>query len=152
MMSLPKCVKESSPFGEFLYDMATLGVLPVKREGQRYALIAARSNPRWWLVPLDNRRATASGLEMLQPVNLATILAKAGARTIAQFGLHWFLGKGIMRLSGLPDLGDIFGGSAAHMSFFTGTDGPHQKTTMQIMDGAGSILGYAKMSRKSHLL
>jgi len=151
MISLPKCVRESSPFGEFLDDMETLGVLPVGSEGQRYAVIAARTNQRWWLVPLDNRRATAAGFEMLQPVSLAAKLAKVGARTIAQFGPRWLLGQNIVRLSGLPDLGNVFGGGAAHMSFFTGTDGPHRKTAIQVMDADGTILGYAKLSREKHV-
>ena len=37
------------------------------------------------------------------------------------------------------------------MAFFTGTDGPHRKTTIQLMDNDGAILGYCKMSRKSHI-
>ena len=131
--------------------MAALGVIPVGHEGQRYAVVAARSNPRWWLLPLDNRRATATGLEMLQPVTPAARLAKAGARTIARFGPHVLLGKGNLRLSGLPDLGEAFNGRAAHVAYFTGTDGPHRKTAMQVMDKDGAILGYAKMSRASYV-
>ena len=148
---IPKYVTQSLPFGEFLGDMAALGVISVGHEGQRYAVIAARSNQRWWLLPLDNRRATATGLEMLQPVTPAARLAKAGARTIARFGPHVLLGKGNLRLSGLPDLGEAFNGRVAHVAYFTGTDGPHRKTAMQVMDARGTILGYAKLSRNSHV-
>lgn len=151
MTALTTHITGAAPFAAFIEDMASVGVLPVNSGGQLYAVIAARSNPRWWLMPLDNRRAATAGLEMMQPVTPAARLAKAGARAIARFGPHALLGKDSLRLSGLPDLGEAFDGRAAHMACFTGTDGPHRKTAMQVMDSDGAILGYAKMSRKAHV-
>ncbi len=131
--------------------MEVFDVVSVDEGGQCYAVIAARSNARWWLIPLGNSRAAAAGLEMLQPISLPAKIAKIMALIITKFGSQCLLGKGILRLSGLPNLGETFSGRMAYMSFFTGTDGPHRKTTMQFMDSGGVILGYCKMSRKSHI-
>lgn len=128
-----------------------LGVRPVTERGRRFAVIAARSNPRWWLVPLDNRRATVAGLQMLQPVTLSARLSKAGGMAIARFGPHTLLSRDLLRLSGLPDLSEAFSGRAEHVAYFTGTDGPHRKSALQVMDSEGAILGYAKLSRMPHV-
>ena len=151
MRTLANDIMCAHPFAAFLEDMSELGMKPAEQGGRRYAVIAARSNPRWWLLPLDNREAAAAGLEMLQPVTRVAKVAKAVARALARFGPHHFLGHGHFRLSGLPDLAGAFDGRAAHVAAFTGTDGPHRKSTLQIMDASGAILGYAKMSRAPHL-
>lgn len=151
MKPLSNDIRRALPFAAFLKDLACIGVEPVAQGGQRYAVIAARSNLRWWLLPLDSCPAAAAGLDMLQPVTRAAKLAKTAARGLALFGPHALLGCGHLRLSRLPDLDETFDGRATHMSFFTGTDGPHRKTSMQIMDINGAILGYAKMSRALHL-
>ena len=151
MKPLSDDIRYALPFAAFLNDLGCLGVEPVAQGGQRYAVIAARSNLRWWLLPLDSRPAAAAGLDMLQPVTRATKLAKTAARGLALLGPHALLGCGHLRLSHLPDLDETFDRRATHMSFFTGTDGPHRKTSMQIMDIDGAILGYAKMSRALHL-
>ena len=151
MKPLSNDIRRALPFTAFLKDLACIGVEPVAQGGQRYAVIAARSNLRWWLLPLDSRPAAAAGLDMLQPVTRTAKLAKTAARGLALFGPHALLGCGHLRLSRLPDLDETFDGRATHMSFFTGTDGPHRKTSMQIMDIDGAILGYAKMSRALHL-
>ena len=151
MKPLSDDIMYALPFAAFLNDLGCLGVEPVAQGGQRYAVIAARSNLRWWLLPLDSRPAAAAGLDMLQPATRAAKLAKTAARGLALLGPHALLGCGHLRLSRLPDLDETFDGRATHMSFFTGTDGPHRKTSMQIMDIDGAILGYAKMSRALHL-
>jgi hypothetical protein len=154
MRPLPDDIRDAAPFRAFLEDMAALGVTQVAGGGVPFAVVAARSNPRWWLLPLDNRRVAAMGLEMLQPMTHMAQLAKIGARTLAQFGQQRFLGRGQICLAGLtdqPDLQDAFGGKAAHIACFTGTDGPHRKTALQIMDSAGTILGYAKLTRVSRV-
>jgi len=138
-------------FSDFLADISALGVVPVDRGGLRYALTAARSNPRWWLLPLDSRRAAAAGLEMLQPVTTAATLAKTVARGLARFGPHGLLGGARFRLSGWPDLDGAFEGRIAHVAYFTGTHGPHRKTALQVMNVDGKILGYAKLSRADHV-
>lgn len=139
------------PFRAFLADMAALGITPVTRGGRVYAVIAARSNLRWWLLPLDNRRAAAAGLEMLQPISTAAMVAKTGARILARCGPKGLLGQRQVRLSGVPDMADSFGTEDIHLAYFTGTNGPHRKTTLQVMDNDGVTLGYAKMSRMPHI-
>ncbi|MBS0124929.1 aminoglycoside phosphotransferase family protein [Thetidibacter halocola] len=151
MRSLGDDILQAGPFRAFLGDMAALGVTPVASGGQAFAVVAARSNPRWWLLPLDSRRATAAGLEMLQPVTTAAGLAKVAMRGLARVGPLGMLGRGQVRLSGLPDLSGAFDGQAAHMACFTGTEGPHRKTALQVMDKTGGILGYAKLSRAAHV-
>lgn len=146
MRPLPEDIRGARPFRAFLGDMAALGVTPVAAGGLPYAVVAARSNPRWWLLPLDNRRAAAAGLEMLQPVTRAAQLAKAAARGIARAGPLGWLGRGQLRLSGLPDLAGALDGRAAHVACFTGTEGPHRKTALQIMTADGEIVGYAKVT------
>lgn len=155
MNALPENIRSAPPFAAFLADMAALGVTPVETGGRRHAVVAARSNPRWWLPPLDNRRAAAAGLDMLQPVTPAAKAAKLVMRGLARFGPHRFLGRGYLRLSGLPEIDGAFvgafNGRAAHIACFTGTDGPHRKTALQVMDEKGAILGYAKLSRAGHV-
>ena len=149
--SLPKLIRKSVSFGEFLSDIAMFDVIKVDEGGQCYAVIAARSNARWWLIPLGNSRAAVAGFGMLQPISLWAKLAKLMALIITKYAPHYSFGIGILRLSDLPHLGEAFYGRIASMAFFTGTDGPHRKTTIQLMDNDGAILGYCKMSRKSHI-
>ena len=151
MKNVPDEILKTEPFSAFLADLATLGVTPVARGGRSYAVIAARSNARWWLLPLQNRHAAAAGLEMLQPVTKAAVLAKAVARGLARFGPHRALGIGHLRLSGMPDLAETLNQRITHVAYFTGTDGPHRKTALQLMDERGAILGYAKLSREPHI-
>lgn len=151
MTFLPDDILKSPPFQAFLADMATLGVTPVAEGGRAYAVIAARSNARWWFLPLEDRRAAAAGLELMHPITRAAKAAKITARVVAQLGLCRFLGKGQMRLSCLPELTRAFGSEASHLAYFTGTDGPHRKTTVQVMKADGTILGYCKLSRKKHV-
>ncbi len=151
MRRLPEEIREAQPFCAFLADLAALGVVPVSEGGLRYAVIAARSNPRWWLLPLEDGRSAAAGLEMLQPVTMTARLAKIVARGLAHLGPHRILGRGQLCLSGLPDVGNVFSHEQLHIAYFTGTDGPHRKTVLQLMDESGAILGYAKLSRAPHV-
>lgn len=151
MRPLPPDIYQTPPFRAFLSDIERLGVTAVSEGGTPYAVIAARSNPRWWLLPLDNRSTTVSGLDMLHPVSLAAKVAKIGARVMAQFGPHRLVGKWQIRLSGQPDLGTSFDIKDLHFAYFTGTEGPHRKTALQIMEKDGVIRGFAKMSRATHI-
>lgn len=138
---------DAQPFAAFLADIAAVGVYPVASGGDKFVVIGARSNARWWLVPLSNRRATAAGLDMLQPSNWQAALAKRVARLIARIGPRFALGPEHLRLSDAPVLVDIFGQAGLCCAYFTGTDGPHRKTAVQIMTASGKIVGYAKITR-----
>jgi hypothetical protein len=88
---------------------------------------------------------------MLQPVSWMARLAKILAGWVAKFGPRYFLGKGQIRLSGLPNFGDAFAGLEENVACFTGTEGPHRKTALQVLDKDSAILGYAKLSREIHV-
>lgn len=139
-------ITTTAPFEAFLDDIESIGVRPTTIGGHLYAVVAARSNLRWWLLPLEGGGSTSAGLEMLQPVTMIAALAKSWVQTMARFGLTQFVGKHL-RLRGTPDLGTDFGGRATTFAYFTGTCGPHRKTSIQIMDVQGRIVGYAKISR-----
>ncbi len=151
MTHLPDEILKKESFQAFLADIRALGVEQVAVGGQRYAIVSARSNLRWWLIPLEESCAAAAGFEMLQPVTRSASAAKILARCLARFGLYRFLRPHQFRVSGLPDILGAFDGRAAHVAYFTGTDGPHRKTAMQVMDSKGEILGYGKFSRASHV-
>lgn len=138
-------------FTAFLADLRLLGVVPRESGGLRYALLAARSNQRWWLVPLQSPAAAATGLEMFQPVSITARLAKVFTRRIAQMGLLGTLSRDQIALSNLPTPRAWFPEGTAHCAYFTGTDGPHRKTAIQFMDPRGAILGFAKLSREDHV-
>lgn len=137
------------PFAAFLQDIRGLGVRPVGRSdpGCDYAIVAARSNPRWWLLPLSHRRATAAGLAMLQPMTRSAALVKSGLSALAQSGTARLFWRHRIRLGGFLDLPGAPGGMTPSHAYFTGTDGPHRKTSVQIADAKGRIAGYAKITR-----
>lgn len=151
MKLLPKDIFEAPPFQAFLADIAALGVTPVLENGELFTVIAARSNPRWWLLPLDARKAYISGLEMQQPITVAAKIAKAVARGLARYAPIHLYSRYHLRLSGQVDLNGTFEQSNIKIAYFTGTDGPHRKTSIQIMDQNGKILGYGKLSRAEHI-
>jgi len=146
---LLKNIFQAQSFQAFLADMEALDVTPVKKGGRAYALIAARSNLRWWLLPLESGRVAAAGLEMMQPVNRMAKITKIVLQLSLLFGINPYIAK--LRFSDIPDLSETFGPKAIHVAYFTGTDGPHRKTTMQIMNADGKILGYGKLSRMKYI-
>lgn len=111
-----------------------------------YSVIGGRSNPRWWLIPLCNRHVTVSGLAMFQPVSPVARLLKGAAVTAGRLGLSPFTATTTVHISGNSRLAAFFNEAAPHYAFFTGTDSPHRKAAVQIMDGSGAIRGFAKVS------
>lgn len=143
--------QEDTCLKEFILDLACLSIVPRSEGGADYAVIEARSNARWWLIPLEDRRLAMAGLEMLQPISRGARIAKASARMLAKLGLQRSLRKVRIRLSDLSELSSFFDVQELRFAFFTGTAGPHRKTAVQIMDDRGKILGYAKLSRNEFL-
>jgi Phosphotransferase enzyme family len=139
---------QSEAFGEFLGDLATLGVVPVSGGGRPYGLLKARSNDRWWVIPTGGGRSSAAAMAMFQPVSLAASLVKLGMQAAARLGFSrgWSVGR--LSFAGLPDLPGEVPNGFAHCAYFTGTSGPHRKTAIQLMARDGGILGYAKVSRR----
>lgn len=151
MSSLHNHILRNQPFVEFLGDIAALGVVPVTREGQRFSVISARSNPRWWLLPINDRHSFTSGLEMLHPVTTTARIAKSAARIWAWCGPMNYMTRNKILLSGSPVLCGVFDENVTSIAYFTGTDGPHRKTAFQIMGRNGRIMGYGKVSRANHV-
>lgn len=132
-------VSEIECQGIRITEVPTIGALP-------YAVIGGRSNARWWLVPLHDRRAAASGLAMFQPLVATARLMKAAAVTMSLLGLARVWARRRVYIAGEPSLGTYFGRRELRYAWFTGTDSPHRKVAVQIMDSAGQLLGFAKVS------
>jgi len=114
-----------------------------------YAIIGGRSNARWWLIPINNNRVAISGLALFQPVIISAHLLKRAAIEISGLGLTGLWARNKIYISSRKScLADIFGDNNLSYAFFTGTDSPHRKVAIQIMDDKGSIKGFAKVSRK----
>lgn len=148
VIALGSISRSSGSLEEFVGDLATLGVAPVAAGGRPYGLLRARSNDRWWLIPLGGGRPSAAAMAMFQPVSLAATLVKAGVRTAARLGISLGWSAGRISLDGLPDLPGLGPTDFAQCAYFTGTAGPHRKTAIQLMGRDGAILGYAKVSRR----
>lgn len=136
----------TSPFGAFVADLDKVGVVPGV-DGCTYAVISARSNARWWVVPLDDARQTIAGLALFHPITASARLAKSAAIASASMGLGKLWMRERIILSGLPDFPCRFSEEVAACAYFTGTAGPHRKSTIQVMGRRGRIIGYAKISR-----
>jgi hypothetical protein len=114
-----------------------------------YAVVGGRSNARWWFVPLEERRATVSGLAMFQPLLASARLLKAAALATSWIGMSRLWACDQVHIGGSSRLNDIFGERALQYAFFTGTESPHRKIAVQVMDSAGRIKGFAKVTRDS---
>lgn len=141
----------STVFNEAIEDMASLG-LRVSAHPEAgalpYAVIGGRSNARWWLIPLQNRHVAASGLALFQPLLRSARFMKAAVVLLSMLGLSRLWARQKVYISGEPDLGRWFPGAAKlSYAYFTGTDSPHRKVAVQIMDFHGKLLGFAKLSR-----
>lgn len=134
-----QAVAEIESLGFRVLDRATPGALP-------YMVIGGRSNQRWWLVPLANRNVAANGLAMFQPVITSAKLLKWGGTLANSLGLAGLWARRKVYIAGNSGLADIFGGNDHHYGFFTGTNSPHRKLAVQIMDEVGNIRGFAKVA------
>ncbi|MGE4095784.1 MAG: phosphotransferase [Candidatus Binatia bacterium] len=110
-----------------------------------YAIVGGRSNFRWWLIPLDNRQIISSSLALFQPTLFTAGLIKRAALTLTAFGMSSAWARPKLYLSPTPtSISEYFGCSGLRFAYFTGTDSPHRKITVQAMDVEGRIRGYAK--------
>jgi hypothetical protein len=138
-------------FTAALQDLAAVGVevSPTPARGAApYALIGARSNARWWLVPLETGRLAASGLALFQPVLPSARCIKTIASWLSRARLQYLWARRKVYISVGPELARLTGRSdTTRFAFFTGTDSPHRKVAVQIMDSAGVIHAFAKITR-----
>lgn len=116
-----------------------------------YAVIGGRSNARWWLLPFSSARVFSSSLAMVQPMLPATRRIKQVAALLSRAGILQPFVRQRLYISGAPSIAGGFEGQARNFAYFTGTNGPHRKVAVQIMDVSGRLLGYAKVSGNPHV-
>jgi hypothetical protein len=136
-----------------LQDLAAIGVevspVPV-RGAAPYALIGARSNARWWLVPLETGKLAASGLALFQPLLPSARYIKTIASWLSHANLQHLWARRKVFITAGPELARLTGRSdITKFAFFTGTDSPHRKLAVQMMDAAGTIHAFAKVARNA---
>ncbi len=143
-------VRTHPAFCEAIAEIESLGVRvsdhPV-RGAIPYTIIGGRSNARWWLIPLQNNRVTASGLALFQPVVASARLMKWAAATLTQRGFGGIWAKPELYISETPSIGNYFGNKTLSYAYFTGTDSPHRKVAVQVMDMNGRLKGFAKITK-----
>lgn len=136
-------------FAQAVTEIESLGFRVSENPGPDsipYTVIGGRSNARWWLVPLSHRQVTVSGLALFQPVIPSARWLKGAAVVMSAVGLVGLWARKKLYISGQSGLADIFGGKNLSYAFFTGTESPHRKVAVQIMDQAGNIKGFAKVT------
>jgi hypothetical protein len=107
------------------------------------------------MVPLTNRACAAASLALYQPSRPLARLRRRLAYRLAMLGLSsaWTPWVAVIaRKGGGNGIGDLQAvlkelyGDGTVVALFTGTPGHLRKTTLQIMDYAGRILGYCKIA------
>tara|TARA_R110001583_G_C5668777_1_gene410467 strand:+ start:18 stop:1217 length:1200 start_codon:yes stop_codon:yes gene_type:complete len=138
-------------FSEAVIDIESLGLRIAHKPipgTTPYAVVDGRSNARWWLVPLQSGRVAASGLALFQPLLSSAKLIKLAAVILSLIGLQRLWARQIVYIGGEPSLKECFSAKAGlSYAYFTGTDSPHRKIAVQVMDAQGRLLGFAKLSR-----
>ena len=142
-------------FKEAIADIESLGVRvssEASPHSKPYAVIEGRSNARWWLIPLEKGRLTASGLALFQPLLVSARYMKAAAGILSTIGLSRLWVKHKVYLSGESLLAGYFQpAELLSFAYFTGTDSPHRKVAVQVMDDRGNLKGFAKLTRNSEV-
>lgn len=139
-------------FKDAITDIESLGVkvtLEPLAGSIPYTVLGGRSNARWWLIPLGHHRVTASGLALFQPILTSARIMKAAAVRLSRFGLSNVWARPKIYISGTPSIGRHFVTTSMNFAYFTGTNSPHRKVAVQIMDDGGQIKGFAKVTRNN---
>lgn len=138
-------------FQSALADIESLGIKihPHPMPGAKpYAVVGGRSNARWWLIPLESGRVAASGLALFQPLLASARILKAAASALSLLGLSRLWTRKMVYVVGEPNLACHFQlTEPLTYAYFTGTDSPHRKVAVQIMDNRGRLKGFAKLTR-----
>lgn len=138
-------------FKDAMADIASLGVQVHQHPtagAKPYAVVGGRSNARWWLIPLENCRVASSGLALFQPLLASARAIKTAASLLSVVGLSRLWARNTVYIAGEPALiGDFPCSDRLSFAYFTGTDSPHRKVAVQIMDGRGNLKGFAKLTR-----
>lgn len=142
-------------FKEAIADIEALGLIVTAEpnaSAKPYAVIGGRSNQRWWLVPLSSGRVTASGMALFQPLLASARYMKAIVVLLSLLGLSRFWVRTKVYIAGESALQQHYVTmKPLSYAYFTGTDSPHRKLAVQVMDSMGNIKGYAKVSRNPNV-
>jgi len=142
-------------FQDAIADIATLSVQVHQHPtagAKPYAVVGGRSNARWWLIPLENRRVAVSGLALFQPLLASARAMKTAASFLSVVGLSRLWARNTVYIAGEPTIAADFPSSdGLSFAYFTGTDSPHRKVAVQIMDGRGNLKGFAKVTRNPNV-
>lgn len=137
---------------EIIKELSAIGLKVVSKkspDSNLYAKIRARSNPRAWYIPLINRRVSISGLALFQPLLLSAVVIKAAVIFLISIGLKRLWVRDTLFIEGHCRLSTFFPSVKNPVyAFFTGTESPHRKMAVQVMDEKGKIVGYAKLGSR----
>lgn len=112
-----------------------------------FDVLDGRLHRRWYLLPSAPRAVRVASLALIQPLRTRPRIFKwAAAGAVGLGGPHPWR-RASVHVSGVNLAAGVFGPTAAHAAFLTGTAGPHRKLTAQVMDDRGRIRGYVKVAR-----
>ncbi len=135
-------------FHAAVHEMEAIGlqVRPRPHPGSApYGVLSGRTGSRFFLLPARPRAVSTGSLALVQPVRLAPRAVKGLATMAVRLGLAGLLPHKV-HVSGAGEFARLVDASARHGAFLTGTPGPHRKLSVQLMDDAGHIQAYAKVS------
>lgn len=138
---LQMCLKEMESYG------ISFSFKKINDESLEYGIIQARSNNRFWLIPLINRNTAISSMALFQPLTTSAFIAKLAVNFSSYLGLtKYVIGKLYLnsRFDLIPYYSNI---TQPTFAIFTGTDSPHRKVALQVMNIDGEISGYIKISQ-----
>ncbi len=139
-LQVPELLKRANLLGEITKEGRT-----DDEQLESLTLLPSSQNPRW-LIPL-RKKFFISSLAMYQPSLVRAKIIKKLTILLARLGLSSLTIKNRIYLKRDDDfIKKIFDKDTLHYAFFFGTEGCHQKVTIQVMDKKGSILGYIKVS------
>lgn len=113
--------------------------------GESYGILPSKKTPRW-LVPLRKNNLVAS-FAIYQPSLMRAKLLKYLMIIAVKSGFSKLVIRDKIYIRKNDEkIKKMFNRDDLYYSIFTGTGGPHQKITIQVMDRKGAILGYIKAS------
>ena len=140
---------EEDPFAAATSEFRAFGITVTQtaHSGSRPSwVVAGRASRRWWLVPTAPAPVAAAGWSLFQPVLPGARLLKAAAVVASRLGMAPMLAQSRLHVSGSPAFAVDLLPQPAHCALFTGTEGPHRKSVVQVMDAQGAIKAFAKIA------
>jgi hypothetical protein len=119
----------------------------------RFAVLPSRNQPRW-LLPFTSDQRAIDGFELYTPYSRATRFMKALVVRVRATGWEGWVRHSVLVAARAPLpieklASEVTGEKHVTFALSLGTQNSVQKLTVQVMSGAGAILGYLKMPLKS---